>query len=280
MKKIGFIFLMTLANCSFFYSQCENAISSSIYPGFTTCEDFEKYVYVDFNASSVNGEVSYEVFCSSGAFCGSGENSGFIEIGVGDCVSVVFTDEAGCQAVEEACTSLDDYAQLINIEYSESVCEGEFTGSICYDTQYLGGNIEYDISGPGIYVNDNCADNLPCGLYFLIAENDICYPSATIEIECDYNCCTIEGCTDIAACNYMTSADCDDGSCFYDPCETCLGDSDLNGTINVVDLVSVSGNFGCTSNCLGNGDANFDGVVNVFDLIAVSSFFSSNCPDE
>ena len=52
------------------------------------------------------------------------------------------------------------------------------------------------------------------------------------------------------------------------------GDNDLNGSVNVFDLVSInsSGKYGTgTSSDWSQGDFNYDGVTNVFDLVNVNS---------
>ena len=52
------------------------------------------------------------------------------------------------------------------------------------------------------------------------------------------------------------------------------GDTDLNGSVNVFDLVSInsSGKYGTgTSSVWSQGDFNYDGVTNVFDLVGVNS---------
>ena len=57
---------------------------------------------------------------------------------------------------------------------------------------------------------------------------------------------------------------------------TCVGDANSDGYVNILDLIAVSTNFGCTDNC-STGDSNFDGLVNILDLIATSSNFGTSC---
>lgn len=59
---------------------------------------------------------------------------------------------------------------------------------------------------------------------------------------------------------------------YIEPCE---GDANLDGIVDILDLIAVSSDFGCQSSC--TGDANFDGQVNVLDIVAVSSNFGNNC---
>ena len=93
----------------------------------------------------------------------------------------------------------------------------------------------------------------------------------------DGSCVYPDGCTDPTACNYDPASLCDNGSCTFAPCGNCIGDANLDGFVNILDLVAVSSNFGCNGNCAGMGDSNFDGAVNVLDLIAVSSHFGNVC---
>lgn len=55
----------------------------------------------------------------------------------------------------------------------------------------------------------------------------------------------------------------------------CEGDVNTDGAVNILDLVVVSSNFGCSPNC--EGDANGDGQVNILDLVVVSSNFGNIC---
>lgn len=64
---------------------------------------------------------------------------------------------------------------------------------------------------------------------------------------------------------------------FKFPLPTCFcayGDADLDGDVDLIDLLSVSSSFGCNENC-DFGDANCDGVVNVNDLLVISSNFGT-----
>ena len=134
-----------------------------------------------------------------------------------------------------------------------------------------------------------CTDPGACNfdLSVWIDDGTCTYPGCTDLTACNYDisagcddgsCILPDGCTDPTACNYDELATCDDGSCYYETCPTCPGDADLNGHVNVLDLLSISVNYGCTSGCFGHGDANFDGLVDVLDLIAVTSNYAMTCP--
>jgi autotransporter-associated beta strand protein len=58
---------------------------------------------------------------------------------------------------------------------------------------------------------------------------------------------------------------------------TLLGDSDLNGNVNVADLANLAGNFGKTSGQLWiNGDFDYNGNVNVADLADLAGNFGNS----
>ena len=57
---------------------------------------------------------------------------------------------------------------------------------------------------------------------------------------------------------------------------SCLGDFDMNGMVNVSDLLIFSSSFGCTSTC-GVTDMDGNGAVNVTDLLIFTSVFGTVC---
>jgi hypothetical protein len=60
---------------------------------------------------------------------------------------------------------------------------------------------------------------------------------------------------------------------------TLLGDSDLDGRVNVADLANLAGNFGKTSGQLWiNGDFDYNGNVNVADLADLAGNFGNTLP--
>lgn len=63
-----------------------------------------------------------------------------------------------------------------------------------------------------------------------------------------------------------------------DPTESgeCIGDFNDDGFINVADLLTLLGEFGCDTNCL--TDMNEDGLVNSSDILTFLSLFGTVCP--
>jgi V8-like Glu-specific endopeptidase len=71
-----------------------------------------------------------------------------------------------------------------------------------------------------------------------------------------------------------TSIDANDNG-IPDECDnSCPGDVDNNGVVNVDDILDVLGNFGSNN---GDGDINGDGVCNVDDVLEVLSYFGESC---
>jgi len=58
---------------------------------------------------------------------------------------------------------------------------------------------------------------------------------------------------------------------------TLMGDMNLDGTVNAVDLVMLKANFGAGSGYAG-GDLNADGVVDLTDLMMLKANFGASIP--
>ena len=54
-------------------------------------------------------------------------------------------------------------------------------------------------------------------------------------------------------------------------------DVNNDGTVNILDLVSVAGQFGQSGDDL-DGDVNDDGTVNILDLVTVAGHFGETVP--
>ena len=74
--------------------------------------------------------------------------------------------------------------------------------------------------------------------------------------------CVSPGCIDPVACNYDSSATCDDGNCIYVGEE----DTDDDCDVDLDDLTNILNFYGCIQDC-GVSDINNDGVVSVEDIM-------------
>ena len=91
----------------------------------------------------------------------------------------------------------------------------------------------------------------------------------------------VAGCQDDTACNYDEEAT-DPGTCFYpdegyncDGSPLCLEDLNVNGAIDVGDVLMVLSEFGCQSEC--TADVTGDGLVVVDDILVVLAVFGVVC---
>ena len=84
----------------------------------------------------------------------------------------------------------------------------------------------------------------------------------------------IAGCTDPNACNYVSDANYNDGSCEYQSCN-CIYDLDDDGIVSIYDILIALSEFGCYVDC--SADLNGDGSVSVDDLLIVLSQFGTSC---
>ena len=86
---------------------------------------------------------------------------------------------------------------------------------------------------------------------------------------------------EIDACNYNPNAT-DPSACVYplegfdcDGVSLCPLDLNLNGYIEVGDLLIILSDFSCTSDCI--ADVNGDGNVTVADILLILSVFGNSC---
>ena len=161
------------------------------------------------------------------------------------------------------------------------------------------GNIFFDISNYNttvVFSNvgvDGCTDETACNYNEAATDDDgtCMYPPNSI-YDCDGNCnndsdsdgvCDedeIAGCIAPSACNYNPLAT-DPAACEYPEegfdCDgpLCTNDLNLNGYIDVEDLLLVLSEFGCLSNC--NYDVTGDGQVSVADILVILSNFGVVC---
>ncbi len=83
-----------------------------------------------------------------------------------------------------------------------------------------------------------------------------CLNGCTYPIACNYSpnainddqSCAFPGCTDPSALNYLAYAGCDDGTCVYDEGQSCTGDLNSDGVVNVTDLTTFLSVFGSSCN--------------------------------
>lgn len=86
----------------------------------------------------------------------------------------------------------------------------------------------------------------------------------------------VDGCTDPEACNFDSSVTCDDGSCEFTSCISCLGDFNGDGMIDILDLLILLAEFGCTQDCV--ADLNGDNTVSASDATLFFTLFGTVCP--
>ena len=207
------------------------------------CTDLTACNY-DVSANCDDGSCLYIDECGD---CGGSGIAGCMNIKSCNYNPLATCDDGSCQDFDEC-----------------GNCGGSDTAG-CTDPTACNYDPNADCDNGTCILPDGCTNPLACNYD----------PSA----QCDDGSCLLGGgCLDPTACNYDPTSTCDDGSCTYAPCGTCIGDANVDGIVNVLDLISISGNFGCMEFCYGEGDANFDGVVNVLDLVAVSSNFGTVCP--
>ena len=83
-----------------------------------------------------------------------------------------------------------------------------------------------------------------------------CVNGCTYPFACNYSpnavnedqTCEFPGCTDPTALNYLAYAGCDDGTCVFDAGQSCTGDLNSDGVVNVTDLTTFLSVFGTSCN--------------------------------
>jgi hypothetical protein len=145
-----------------------------------------------------------------------------------------------CVFPGDACD--DGNAETFNDIYGfDCTCAGEtasIPGCIAPDACNYDENATTD-DGSCLFIGSPCDDG------DMMTLNDV----ITVDCDCQGEAISIPGCTDVNACNYLSEATTDDGSCFYvgDPCD----DGDAN-----------------TSDDVYNANCECEGVVSVEELQA------------
>lgn len=91
------------------------------------------------------------------------------------------------------------------------------------------------------------------------------------ETSCLYPICEVVGCTDVEACNFLATANTDDGSCIYpetgyDCNDQCLEDDDLDGICNEFEILGCTNELACNFSSTATED---DGSCAEFDECGV-----------
>lgn len=224
-------------------------------------------------------------------------------------------DDGTCQGAQESTTHwcLYDYDGNCQMDGSDGCYNGAdgFPGGISFTESFTaetltdldilvvyssctGSDFIVSIDGEVIYseFDDTCHCPLPRNLHFdhtqlpalLGTEHTITFTltgwvefsflSADLSTSDAYQA----GCTDPAATNFNTAANCDDGSCSYTP--LCAEDLNADGQIGTSDLLVVLGVFG--SECAPAEpcpvDLDGSGQVGTGDLLEILGVFGTSCP--
>ena len=195
---------------------------------------------------------------------------------------------------EELCGCLAD-------EDSDGICNCDTipdvdNDGICDDVDPCIG--QYDLcgvcNGPGAIYDCGCFTH-PIGACNCLGDTldvfGICGGDCEADLDEDGVCDVDEvyGCTDVSACNYMTAATEEDGSClFLDAIGVCGGDcaldADDNGICDTQDALHCGPGTAwdeTTAQCVVAcpSDVNFDGAVAIADLLILLSDFANFCED-
>ena len=157
----------------------------------------------------------------------------------------------------------------LNANSDDGSCIVPTSGNTCY----------YDSNGDG----DNDASltlNFICNGTVLQTCSDLGYSSSQV---------TSSGCTDVAACNYNSTAEVDDGSCTYAPGATnCYEDTDGDGNFELLHQITLACGQACTdygwgtsqtltSGCTDSTACNYDSGADSDD--GGCTYPSDNCTD-
>ena len=132
----------------------------------------------------------------------------------------------------------------------------------------------FDISDPAqvTWGYNGCTDSTACNYDSTATCDD---GSCTVDDACGVcgGTGTVAGCTDSTACNYDSLADCDDGSCV-------LPDGCTDSTACNYDSTAACDDGSCEfASCACPGDFNENGVIGIFDLLYLLAQFgcTSDC---
>lgn len=177
-----------------------------------------------------------------------------VEDGLGNCVEF-----GGYNSTPGGCSSLGNYSTVWPANWA-TADNGTFTASVDLSSTGLSGEGTWSVT---LYNGWSSSSQVNYDLTWTLF--DACPNSDDPPIL---------GCTDPQASNFNPLATEDDGSCFANDCP---GDLDANGIINVNDVLTALGEFGCFGAC--TADLDDDGVVGVTDILTLLSSFGEPCPD-
>jgi len=157
-----------------------------------------------------------------------------------------------CVFMGDACD--DGNAETFNDVYGfDCICAGETAsvpGCIAPDACNYDQNATTD-DGSCLFIGSSCDDG------DMMTINDV----VTVDCICQGEMITILGCTDVNACNYLSEATMDDGSCFF------VGDACDDGDAN-------------TSNDVYNANCDCEGVVSVEEIQSAISLYPNPASTE
>ncbi|MGK0278996.1 MAG: hypothetical protein ACI9RU_001766, partial [Litorivivens sp.] len=198
-------------------------------------------------------------FSESHEFCIAAEAiSGCTDFAACNFDSAASVDDDSCEFLSCAgCTNeiACNYDSLATIDNGSCILSGCEDSTACnYDSAAGCGDGSCDFSCYG------CMNSSACD-----------YDSSS---SIDNGSCTFPGCTNSTADNYDSTAGCDDGNCSFN--FECVGDFNMDGQVNVEDLLLLLGGIGCNLDC-SDIDINTDGIVNTNDILIFLGLFGQDC---